>query len=366
MAALIGCPSTPALLPATWLIGWPPALLLVSWQAPVPGGAALGLMTLQTDTASALVWALDRAHEHAGAAAALAAAGLDLPGVDRFDGLSDDFDELVRRLPGDTSVREALALGILAGRVADRPARARRLQDPTSFLMNEDLVVQAARGQSVLRLPWFEDGLFVGRQLPEISEMPTPVRRLCVENYTAALAGERGRFAFTSYGHAYSVDAVPVRGQNGHIDAVLAVATPAHSYAAAVAAHLRTAERLDRSAELAEERAERYRLAGRGDPELAELHTAGTARRSAERARASAQRLQARVSAEPGDPPSITSRQAEVLSLASNGLTSAEIAEQIGVSATTIRTHFDNIYCRLGVSDRCAAVATALRHGLID
>jgi hypothetical protein len=237
-------------------------------------------MTLQTDTASALVWALDRAHEHAGAAAALAAAGLDLPRVDRFDGLSDDFDELVQRLPGDTSVGEALALGILAGRVADRPARARRLQDPTSFLMNEDLVVQAARGQSILRLPWFEDGLFVGRQLPEIAEMPTPVRRLCVENYTAALAGERGRFGFTSYGHAYSVNAVPVRGQNGRIDAVLAVATPAHSYAAAVAAHLRTAERLDRSAELAEERAERYRLAGRGDPELAELHAARTARRA--------------------------------------------------------------------------------------
>jgi hypothetical protein len=169
-------------------------------------------------------------------------------------------------------VREALALGILAGRVADRPARARRLQDPTSFLMDEDLVVQTARGQSILRLPWFEDGLFVGRQLPEISEMPTPVRRLCVENYTAALAGERGRFAFTSYGHAYSVDAVPVRDQDGRIDAVLAVATPAHSYAAAVAAHLRTAERLDRSAELAEERAERYRLAGRGNPELAERH----------------------------------------------------------------------------------------------
>ena len=349
-------------------VGWPPALLLVTWQAPVrgaPRGVDDTSMTLQTNTASALVWALDRAHEHAGAGAALAAAGLDLPLVDRFDGLSDDFDELVRRLPGDTSVREALALGILAGSVADRPARARRLQDPTSFLMNEDLVVQAAWGQSILRLPWFEDGLFVGRQLPEISEMPRPVRRLCVENYTAALVGERGRFAFTSYGHAYSVGAVPVRGQNGRIDAVLAVATPAHN-AAAVAAHLRTAERMNRSAELAEERAERYRLAGRGDPELAERHTATTARRAAERARASAQRLQARCSAEPGDPPSITSRQAEVLSLASNGLTSAEIAEQIGVSATTIRSHFDNIYCRLGVSDRCAAVATALRHGLIE
>src|ERR1700722_10271319 len=323
-------------------------------------------MTFQTVTASALVWAIERAHEHAGATAALAAAGLDLPGIDRFDGLSDDFDELVRGLPVDTSVREALALGVLAGRVADRPARARRLQDPTSFLMSEDLVVQAARGQSILRLPWFEEGLFVGRQLPEISEMPTPVRRLCVENYTAALSGERGRFSFTSYGHAYTVDAVPVRGQNGRIESVLAVAAPAHNYAAAITAHLRTAERLDRSAELAEERAERYRLAGRAEPELAELHTGGTARRGAERARASAQRLQTRISGKLGNPPSITPRQAEVLSLASNGLTSAEIAEQIGVSPTTIRTHFDNIYGRLGVSDRCAAVATALRHGLID
>ncbi len=241
-------------------------------------------MTPQTDIASALVWALDRAREHAGAAAALAAAGLDLPEADRFDGLSDDFGELVRKLPGHTSAREALGLGILAGRVAGRPARARRLQDPTSFLMNGDLVVQVARGQSILRLPWFEDSLFVGRQLPEISEMPTPVRRLCIENYTAALAGERCRFAFTSYGHAYSVDAVPVRDQNGRVDAVLAVATPAHSYASAVAAHLRTAERLDGSAELAEERAERYRLAGRGEPERAERHTATTARRGAQRA----------------------------------------------------------------------------------
>src|ERR1700733_13380042 len=121
-------------------IGWPPALLLELRGRRRSGGVAPGGMTLQTNTASALVWALDRAHQYAGAAAALAAAGLDLSGVDRFDGLSDDFDELVRRVPGDTSVREALAVGVLAGHVADRPPRARRLQDPTWFLMNEDLV----------------------------------------------------------------------------------------------------------------------------------------------------------------------------------------------------------------------------------
>jgi hypothetical protein len=30
--------------------------------------------------------------------------------------------------------------------------------------------------------------------------MPSSVRKLCVEIYTAALSGERGSFAFTSYG----------------------------------------------------------------------------------------------------------------------------------------------------------------------
>src|ERR1700735_5030010 len=101
-------------------IGWPPALLFVKWQTPIRGGVAPGGMTLQTHTASALVWALDRAHQHAGAAAALAAAGLDLSGVDRFDGLSDDFDELVGRGPGETSGSEGLPRGSPAGRVAAR------------------------------------------------------------------------------------------------------------------------------------------------------------------------------------------------------------------------------------------------------
>ena len=73
-----------------------------------------------------------------------------------------------------------------------------------------ELVVQAAAGESILRLPWFDDGLFVGRQLPDISEMPTTVRSPAVAHYRAALAGERGRFTFVSYGHAYFVDAVPV------------------------------------------------------------------------------------------------------------------------------------------------------------
>ena len=333
---------------------------------PVVSTARSGVMKLDTSNASAMVWALGLTREHGGAVAALTAAGIDMLDPERLDGVSDDLADVFGRPAFDTSIREALALGVLAGRVAHEGPRPRRLQDPTSFLMNEDLVVQAARGQSILRLPWFEDGLFVGRQLPEISEMPTPVRRLCVENYRAALAGERGRFAFTSYGHSYSVDAVPVRADDGRIATVLAIATPARPFISAAAAYERTAERFDRCATLAEQRADGHRLAGRSDSEGADRNRARKAREAAERTRANAVRLRSRDTPAAADPPSVTSREAEVLTLASHGLTAPEIAEQLAVSVNTIKAHFDNIYPKLGVSGKAAAVAAALRHGLID
>jgi DNA-binding CsgD family transcriptional regulator len=323
-------------------------------------------MNLDTNTASALLWALRLAGEHDGAAVALAAVGIELPEAERFEGVAGELSNLLGRAVADANVREALALGVLAGRVAHHRPRTRRLQDPTSFLMDRELVVQAAKGQSVMRLPWFEEGLFVGRPLPGISEMPSPVRRVCIENYSAALAGERCRFAFNSYGHAYSVDAVPVRRDDGHIEGVLAIATPERCFSSAAAAYERTAERLERSATLAEQAAERHRVAGRRDAELVERRRARKARHGEERARANARALRARGTPAYADPPSVTSREAEVLSLASHGLTSAEIAEQLLVTAATVKTHFENIYAKLGVSDRAAAVGTALRHGLIE
>ncbi|MGZ4174176.1 MAG: hypothetical protein ACXVQR_06835, partial [Solirubrobacteraceae bacterium] len=179
-----------------------------------------GGMDLDANAATALLSALGLAREHGGAASALAAADIELPPSERFVGMTDDLGHLIGRPSTDASVSEALALGFLAGRIAHRP-RKQRLHDPTSFVMDPELVVQAAEGESIMRLPWFEDGLFVGRRLPEISEMPLPVRRLCIEKYSAASAGERGRFMFTSYGHTYSVDAIPVHGDDGDINAVL-------------------------------------------------------------------------------------------------------------------------------------------------
>jgi DNA-binding CsgD family transcriptional regulator len=64
--------------------------------------------------------------------------------------------------------------------------------------------------------------------------------------------------------------------------------------------------------------------------------------------------------------PPLTPREVDVLVLASHGLTSSEIAEDLFVSTLTVQTHCKNIYAKLGVGNKAAAVAVALRHGLIN
>jgi DNA-binding CsgD family transcriptional regulator len=65
-------------------------------------------------------------------------------------------------------------------------------------------------------------------------------------------------------------------------------------------------------------------------------------------------------------PPALTSRELEVLQLAALGHTVPKIAELLGVRSGTAKTHLENVYRKLRVSDRSAAVAHALRSGLID
>ena len=44
---------------------------------------------------------------------------------------------------------------------------------------------------------------------------------------------------------------------------------------------------------------------------------------------------------------------------------SAAIAEALFVSVPTVKTHLQHVYAKLEVSDRAAAVAQALRRGLL-
>jgi DNA-binding CsgD family transcriptional regulator len=62
----------------------------------------------------------------------------------------------------------------------------------------------------------------------------------------------------------------------------------------------------------------------------------------------------------------LTPREREVLQLAAEGLSGPSIAERLVVSPGTVKTHFSNIYEKLGVGDRAAAVARGLRFGFID
>lgn len=72
----------------------------------------------------------------------------------------------------------------------------------------------------------------------------------------------------------------------------------------------------------------------------------------------------ASVPSEPELPDGLTPREAEVLGLIASGLTNAEIADRLVVSAATVKTHVNHIFAKTGARDRAAAVVYAYGHGL--
>jgi two-component system, NarL family, nitrate/nitrite response regulator NarL len=66
------------------------------------------------------------------------------------------------------------------------------------------------------------------------------------------------------------------------------------------------------------------------------------------------------------DRPALTKREQEILHLIAAGKGLPEIAEQLYLGLTTVKTHVQHLYEKLGVSDRAAAVATGMRRGLIE
>jgi DNA-binding NarL/FixJ family response regulator len=58
--------------------------------------------------------------------------------------------------------------------------------------------------------------------------------------------------------------------------------------------------------------------------------------------------------------PQLTPRHWEVLHLVAAGHTNSQIARRLGVTEATVRKHLENIYARLHVSSRTAAVTRAL------
>ncbi|MCG8467090.1 MAG: response regulator transcription factor [Gemmatimonadetes bacterium] len=65
-------------------------------------------------------------------------------------------------------------------------------------------------------------------------------------------------------------------------------------------------------------------------------------------------------------PPDLSPREIELLQQIVLGHTEAAIAERLGISPHTVRTHVKNIYKKLQVHSRAAAVRVTLERGLLD
>jgi len=64
-------------------------------------------------------------------------------------------------------------------------------------------------------------------------------------------------------------------------------------------------------------------------------------------------------------PAGLSGREVEVLRLIAEGLTNAQIADQLVISPLTVNTHVRSIYNKLEVSSRSAATRFAMQHHLV-
>jgi two-component system, NarL family, nitrate/nitrite response regulator NarL len=62
----------------------------------------------------------------------------------------------------------------------------------------------------------------------------------------------------------------------------------------------------------------------------------------------------------------LTPRENEILRLTADGMSAPDIARKLHLGATTVKTHLQRVYEKLGVSDRAAAVAEAMRRGILE
>ncbi len=76
-----------------------------------------------------------------------------------------------------------------------------------------------------------------------------------------------------------------------------------------------------------------------------------------------ASRLQSPASSSPLD---LTERELEVLTAVARGDRNKEIARDLGVTERTIKAHLTNVYNKLGVDSRAAAVSVAIQQGILS
>ena len=66
------------------------------------------------------------------------------------------------------------------------------------------------------------------------------------------------------------------------------------------------------------------------------------------------------------DAPALSERERQVLQAFARGLSVPQVAAELVIGVSTVKTHTQRMYEKLGVSDRAAAVAEAMRRGLLE
>jgi two-component system nitrate/nitrite response regulator NarL len=64
--------------------------------------------------------------------------------------------------------------------------------------------------------------------------------------------------------------------------------------------------------------------------------------------------------------PLLSERERQVLQAFARGLSVPQVAAELFLAPSTVKTHTQHLYEKLGVSDRAAAVAEAMRRGLVE
>jgi two-component system nitrate/nitrite response regulator NarL len=62
----------------------------------------------------------------------------------------------------------------------------------------------------------------------------------------------------------------------------------------------------------------------------------------------------------------LSERERQVLAGFARGLSIPQVAAELVIGVSTVKTHTQRLYEKLGVSDRAAAVAVAMRRGLVE
>jgi DNA-binding NarL/FixJ family response regulator len=79
-----------------------------------------------------------------------------------------------------------------------------------------------------------------------------------------------------------------------------------------------------------------------------------------------ARQLTRRLSGPPAGLGALTAREREVLTLVAQGHANRAVADRLGISERTARTHVSNVLAKLGLSSRTQAALLAVREGLIS